>query len=231
MQHDGLRAFIKATSQQLALAGLLSLCLYLTVFKTALAQTGGVSPELKFVLAGDSLTTEEGNPYGWTSQIREISSFFRKGSSINVALNGETAASTLTYRYDQDIHPQRPLQRGQEYYFFIWAGTNDIQVLQHDPITIYNDLKRLWLKGRLDGFKVVAFTLLWRGDLNSNEENVRQQLNKLILTDPSLYDYVVRADLILNQAPKYFRDTILVHPNQAGNLVIASVVTAALAQE
>lgn len=185
----------------------------------------------KFVFEGDSLTSvlSSSDPASkWPTKLQEISYFFRGGLTVNVAHGGDTVANILLYQYDIDVVPQKPTQPDQDFYFFLWAGTNDIKSYHNDATTIYENLKKLWARARSDGFKVVAFPVLWRGDFTPEEQQTRLQLNTLILSNRSLYDYVIRTDLVLYRSYKYFKDEIFVHPNETGNVVIASMVAAAI---
>lgn len=178
-----------------------------------------------FSFEGDSLTNT--SVHGtWPLLIREQSGFFGRGNHHQFAASGETAA-TMVGEYASQAGALA-IAAEQEAYFFLWAGTNDITA-GDSASTIYGNLKTLWVAARTTGYKVVAFTIMPRGDINSTQNDVRIALNALILSDPSLYDFVVRPDVIFSNPAdtvNYISDTL--HLTDAGNAIIARHVIAAV---
>ena len=100
--------------------------------------------------------------------------------------------------YATQIHPLVPTKKSDDAYLFIFAGTNDLYY-GNNASTIYSNLITEWDNAKADGFKVIAFTIPPRSGvyiLNSSQEGNRTVLNNLIIDNSSLYDYLVRPDLL-----------------------------------
>jgi len=119
-----------------------------------------------------------------------------------------------------------------EAWLCVWGGINDIYG-GAPASAVYGHLTNLWRRARDLRFKTVAFTLLkpTAAFLDSTREAERVQLNRLIESDPTLYDYLVRAHLVLPDASdtNYFADAV--HPNALGSALIAREVAHVLGRE
>jgi hypothetical protein len=178
-----------------------------------------------FSFEGDSLTFTPG--FGtWPLKLPAMSGFFSRGVSYQFALAGDTAALMVGEYAAQAGSIAIPA--GQEAYFFLWAGTNDVASGQISvAVTGYNYLKTLWAAARASGYKVIAFTLMLRSDLTPTTNAVRVDLNTLILSDPTLYDGLVRPDIMFTDTGDLstFRDGV--HLTEAANVLVAKAVIAA----
>jgi lysophospholipase L1-like esterase len=189
------------------------------------------------VLYGDSLTFV--NPdrlfnIPWGYQAFEANGRSNLQSVYNSAYTGTATAEQLYY-LSKDIYNLRPGGAVAGSTLFIWGGMNDcLFVLPGGATTAFLDLSNMWTQARQWGFKVVAFTIQ---AVNSNTwssppwtpdaETMRTNLNALILANPRLYDSLIRADLLLDSKnTNLFFDGI--HPNAAGNAIIASNAWATL---
>jgi hypothetical protein len=180
-----------------------------------------------FAFEGDSLTDVSAGTAFWPTQLAANFGFFNRGTSYNFALNGDTAANMVTEYASQAGAVS--IQAGQEAYFLLWAGTNDVIGGATSAATVYGYLKSLWSSARTTGYKVVAFTLIPRGDASLALDKVRIDVNNLILSDATLYDYLVRPDAILtNTADTVNFTSGTVHLTATGNMLIAKAVAAAI---
>jgi peptidoglycan hydrolase-like protein with peptidoglycan-binding domain len=179
------------------------------------------------VFEGDSLTAS--SSIKWPTQLLKLG--LRQFSSATVFNGGEVGdkASSMVGEYAKEGHAHQP-SAGQNAYFFLWAGTNDLAGSNDTPETIYANLKKLWASARADGFKVVAFTVKPFGAINGTPRDAdRVKLNQLIQSDPSLYDYVVRADLVLpNWKNLTYFSTDGTHLTEGGNKKIMIEVATVL---
>lgn len=96
------------------------------------------------------------------------------------------------------------------------VGTNDLRSGELNADQTFRNLKFLWLAGRYDGFKVVAFTV-HSVPCSAVCEAERVKLNNLIRSNPQLYDALVPLDTLFpsNVEPGMFIDRI--HFDKAGN--------------
>lgn len=185
----------------------------------------GAAAQPIFSFEGDSLTNVASTGI-WPLKAAAISGFFARGDHHQFAASGETA-STMVGQYASQAG-SIAISAGQDAYFFLWAGTNDITA-GDSASTIYGNLKTLWAAARTSGYKVVSFTIMPRGDINSTQNGVRLTLNALILSDPSLYDFIVRPDIIFsNPADTVNFNADTLHLTAIGNAVIARHVIAAV---
>lgn len=176
-----------------------------------------------FCFEGDSLTdtTSHGT---WPLSLITNSAFFARGTNHYFAVGGETAA-TMVGEYASEAGAVS--LAGAEAYYFLWAGTNDISLGSlgvPTAATIYGYLTTMWAAARTSGYKVVAFTIMARGDLDATQEGIRVALNLLIRSNSALYDYLIRTDVLLPNVSdtSNFRD--LVHLTPAGNNLLANAV-------
>jgi hypothetical protein len=123
--------------------------------------------------------------------------FFKYGNYYNVALGGDTISNMIN-EYHSQVEFKKPLMRNDVSYLFLWAGINDIRA-DRTSSQIYNNLKTEWEQARADGFKVIAFTITNASgyyNLTASQDTNRNNLNNLILSDTSLYDYIIRPELL-----------------------------------
>lgn len=177
-----------------------------------------------FGFEGDSISSA-GNPYPSTlASSSPTLKFYR--------INNMALASATTTTMVSDIPTQvgtfcTRQANGDERILSVQAGVNDL-LTGVAALTTYDNLKQLWAAARGGGCKVIAFTIMHSTSMTAGIEAERVLLNKLIMSDPTLYDYLARPDKVLNPAAdsSYFSDSI--HPNTAGGSMISSVVDQAL---
>jgi hypothetical protein len=159
----------------------------------------------RIVFEGDSLSDPNGvspitstttwpyyltNNYAWAGV-----------TNYNQAVAGETVVQMLA-EYATEVYPYRP-SGGDQVILFIEGGLND-QGGGASPTTIYNNLKTYWAAARADGFTVVAFTVTNTIFMSSTQFAEIITLNKLIRSDPTLYDHLIEWDTIF---PSPFDET------------------------
>lgn len=144
-----------------------------------------MDPHLQFV--GDSLTVGTGAGAGedYPTQLLDL---LPGGSaaytSNNIGVGGRTAA-TWAPLYLSDVgHYSSVLKKVICLY---WAGTNDI-FAGASAATVYANLQTFWAGVRAQGIKVIATTIIARGNFDAGMEVIRLALNVLIRSDTSLYD-------------------------------------------
>lgn len=177
---------------------------------------------LRVSYMGDSIV-EQPLPT-WPDFVPTYSAYLASaGSAVNYGVNGQRASQMVT-DYPTSAHLNRPLS-GDQGFFFLQGGGNDIS----DGVsaaTVYGYLRELWTLARADTYTVCAVTVLPRGSWGSGSEAEWAALNTLILSDPTLYDVLVRADLVLanplNTADYY--DTT--HPTVLGANRLAQAAAA-----
>lgn len=142
-------------------------------------------PHIQFV--GDSLTVGTGAGAGedYPTQLLAILSGGASAySSNNIGVGGRTAA-TWAPLYLSDVgHYSSALGKVICPY---WAGTNDI-IGGASVATVYANLQTFWAGVRSQGIKVIATTIIARGNFDAGMEDIRLDLNDLIRGDDSLYD-------------------------------------------
>jgi hypothetical protein len=190
------------------------------------------------VIYGDSLSSFwPGNYPFWSYgyQAFELSGLSNAVTFYNTAFTGQTTAS-LRWWFANDVHPFRPYGGVRSAMLYYWAGINDCWRGGVDASGAYANLRYIWATARQWGYDVTAFTL-HRPDPASlvsagyvsppwtpAAEAMRVELNSLILSDPSLYDDLIRVDVLIpsaatNAEPLLSLDGI--HLNAAGNAIIA----------
>ncbi|WP_375414614.1 hypothetical protein [uncultured Bradyrhizobium sp.] len=179
------------------------------------------NPGPLFVFEGDSLTcvTNQGL---WPLILPTVSGFFSRGTSLYYAADGESA-STMVGQYTTQGGTVS-FGSGIEAFYLLWAGTNDI-VSGTSAATTYGYLTTIWAAARASGYKVVAFTIMSRNDNSGAAEIQRIELNRLIRSDASLYDYLVEPDLVFtNPLDMVLFNNTFVHLSAYGNNVLAHMV-------
>lgn len=170
------------------------------------------------VIEGDSFSVTGAK---WPLYLRDSLAFFDT-TQINYAVSGEKA-SDMRDQYLAEPHTSKPV-RGQDYWFFCYAGINDLAGASRSADTVFASLKYLWLNARNDHYKVVAFTVIHSLTLDAGKEAERVALNALIMGNPQLYDYVVdvAAEFDPRTQPALFVDDT--HLTTAGFKMFAGVV-------
>jgi len=182
--------------------------------------------KLIVVIEGDSISDPASIPLNWAVQLTATASpYFGKATVSNYALGGDTA-NNMVGEYATQGQTKRPTNNGDEGWFFLMAGTNDIGGWSFPAADIYDDLKAIWASARADRFKVVAFTILPSGIFTPAQEAIRKSLNTLILSDPSLYDFVIRPDIVLPDPTNAtdYEQVFQLHPTADGSRRIADLV-------
>lgn len=175
-----------------------------------------------FVFEGDSLTNIS-NVGTWPTKLTAQNAFFGRGKSICFAADGDIAANMIS-EYATQAGAVSSLGPGVEAYYFLWAGTNDIGI-GTSASTTYGYLTTIWAAARASGYKVVALTIKPSGTYTAAGALAAVELNRLILSDRSLYDFVVRVDALLpdySDTVNFLADTI--HLTSAGNVLVAQEV-------
>lgn len=181
-------------------------------------------PFIRVSFLGDSIVNQPLPT--WPDYLTTNAVMAGAGSVVNYGVNGARASALVT-GYDAGAHLNRPMLPTDAGWFFLQAGGNDIS----DGVsaaTTYGYLQSLWASARTDGYTVVALPVLPRTSWGSGSSTVWAALNKLILSDPSLYDYIVRADLTLPDPSDalYYYDTT--HPTELGAEMIAEAIATAI---
>jgi hypothetical protein len=190
------------------------------VMITALAE----SLRPRFVIEGDSLSNP-GNLGTWPTKLQALSSHFAKMDYWYFATDGDTAANMVSeYATQGALVAPGPGGLG---FYSLWAGHNDI-VAGTSAATIYGYLTTMWAAARTSGYKVVAWTVMPSNSFTAPQNVVMNALNALILSDATLYDFIIRPDaLFTNPADlSVFNDAT--HLNAAGNVLLAKDVSRTL---
>lgn len=182
-----------------------------------------VEPELigfqSCVIEGDSLSAGY-RGISWWDTIHDYNQFVQCDLNV-LAVPGENTVQMLA-EYDTEAH----LVENKEL-FFVYAGTNDIWASDNNADRTILDLNLLWGKARLDGYKVVAFTLQANCNLPSEWEQQRLELNQLI-RDTNNYDYLIELDEVFPDC-SFGYDSDNLHFNEQGYAKvmqeIATIVT------
>jgi hypothetical protein len=185
----------------------------------------------KFSIVGDSMSA--GTTGLWSTQIQSHP-LFANTIFNNVAVSGAKTFEQDGVYWDSNVLPYAPV--GDEVgYMSSLIGINDIFQVGGSAGTvrdIYERIKGIWQKGRDAGFKVIAFTLQDHsfGSAGIVEaEQRKSQLNQMILSDSSLYDYLVPLHQLIPDELTYAfspngtpPDTL--HLNAEGNQLIADTI-------
>lgn len=177
------------------------------------------------VIEGDSFSNNCVSD--WGGYLATSSPYFDRSQVECVGGNGETVGQMVN-QYATEVQPHflplNSLGSSREKFFFLWAGYNDLNFGSTSD-EIYTDLKTLWANARADGAKVVAFTHFDENTLSAAEVIEKNELNKDILSDPDLYDYLIRTDLLFydwDSQLGWFRNNN--HLNNEGNKVLAEAI-------
>ena len=203
--------------------------------KPVLAQGSNTVTQLKdlktFINIGDSntstnvISTPPGDANNWPYQLGLINPYIADAYQANTARAGTNTEQMLQI-FNSDILPYLPTNNKELVVVSVMGGTNDAAEAINVDST-YNHLKTLWATCRNTGAKVIAMTVLRNG--NPTYQTRIDAINAKIVSDRSLYDYLVRSDLILtdpSDTTYYKLDQI--HLNARGSKVLAYAVNAAL---
>jgi acyl-CoA thioesterase-1 len=133
---------------------------------------------------GDSLTSGVGAGTGedYPSQMEDLLN--ETVTLSNTGVGGITAATIASDTLRNISQYTSALRRNV---ICIWAGTNDL-LADTSAADTYDELKTLWAAARTAGHRVVAATVIARGNFSGPQETARVALNALIKSDPTLYD-------------------------------------------
>lgn len=173
---------------------------------------------VQFVFEGDSRTNTS-NLGTWPLKLPAVNALFARGTKYFYATDGDTAANIVAEYPTQG--GSVALAAGSEQYYLLLAGHNDI-VAGATAAAIYANLKLTWAQARVSNYKVVAYTEFASGGFTAPQNVVLGQLNALILSDPTLYDFVVRLDaLLVNSSDPLIFNPDLTHLTTFGNVLAA----------
>ncbi|HLH30342.1 MAG TPA: SGNH/GDSL hydrolase family protein [Terriglobia bacterium] len=177
-------------------------------------------PRVHVSFIGDSIVRQEKST--WPDFLKDA--FGKTALVVNFGVPGQRASQAVQ-AYDSQAHQNRP-KNGEAGWCFVHIGVNDLAA-GVSPNIVYENVKTLWAKCREDGYKVVAVTILPRVQ-DSQSEARRLDLNRYIMSNPKLYDYLVRPDLKLKDAgdPSLFYDGT--HPTEKGARQLADIIAAEL---
>ena len=185
------------------------------------ADLGKSSIKTQYSFEGDSMSADFSGIISWPEKLLAGVSYLGRSLYSNYATSGNTI-SQMVSQYVTQAGTKAPIITGAPGWFFLMGGTNDC-VAETAAATIYNNIKILWAAAREDGYRVCAFTIASRV-LSPASEIIRNSLNNLILSDSTLYDKLIRLDLVISN----YLDTELVidqtHLTDFGNKVLANHV-------
>lgn len=172
----------------------------------------------RFVYEGDSITYFASS---YANLLPLTDGFFGRGINNNVANNGATTTDIIN-GYATNITPLKPAKDSDDFYLFLMAGINDLQG-GSTALSTYNNLKAIWNQSRQDGFKLIASTVTPANNTWLNTQAKRNnwtELNNYILSDPTLYDYLIRPDLVASNSSDILQYSDGLHPTLASHINI-----------
>lgn len=177
------------------------------------------------VFAGDSLTSGFGVAAGadWPSRLMLHPQFAGGvGVKYNTAVSGRLL-SNLVSGYATEVYPYRPTA-GERVYLFVWIGANDYPT-SVNTTTWLASLNSYLAQARADGFTVVLFTIMRRGEtsISGAREVDRGTLNAGIRASTN-YDILVEPDRAFHYQFGGFWWQDYVHLNAAGYALLATHV-------
>jgi lysophospholipase L1-like esterase len=192
-----------------------------------MALTTSVLFERKVIIEGDSWSSKTTPAIKWPYFLKDSSWYFAHAPVINYARPGDNVA-WMVEQYDTTIHLSRPTKRTDDYWLFVYAGINDLMGLHRPADTIYANLKKIWVRARADGYKVVAFTVCY--SLNfvlPSQEPERLKLNEMIKSSRLLWDKCIDMAAVFDPrtTPEWFTDAT--HLTWDGHKKFAGVVAEA----
>lgn len=186
----------------------------------------------KIVYEGDSLTDTSGAGYptNYPSQIPDYNFDIARAIQVNVATAGDQVQTFISGgQYTSQVQPHKPSSNKEKVIFSFMMGTNDLAA-GRTPAQVYNDLKTVWAQAKSDGFIVVAFCITRSGI--SIRDTGALVVNEAIISDPTLYDYVVRTDLILpNPSDTFYFQVDQLHLTAEGSKKVAKELNRVLVSQ
>jgi lysophospholipase L1-like esterase len=176
------------------------------------------------VYEGDSITAyTTGVSYGTTNyptQIVNYNSEIAKAQQVNVATSGQRLATFISNGdYVTQIQPYKPTSNKEKVLLCLMIGCNDVGD-GTAVATVYANLKTVWAQAKADGFTVIAFGIT-RSTIALRDSGALA-LNALIYSDPTLYDYAIKTEVILpNPADLTYFNADGIHLNENGSKKLA----------
>jgi len=177
---------------------------------------------IRYAFIGDSIT----GPY--VDQLSTPGAFpgFANGTIHNLGASGFTTANMVS-AMAANLDPLKVLMPSDELYGFVLASSNDQAGGSVFPMAMYENLKTLWAGIRARGGKVIAFTplpLKWATFTNSRKDRW-EALTSLVLSDKSLYDYLVEThDIFPDASDLTYWNADGIHLNSTGYALLAQKV-------
>ena len=182
------------------------------------------------VVDGDSRSAGTGVG-DWPTRLGNIPPF--TGATItSVAASGAQTTDRIA-DFSTEVTPLAP-SAGKRGLYMCYLGVNDVfqigGINVSSPRDIYDNLVTLWTDAKALGFEVVAFTLQHHSYTAAGitEPEQRQvQLNKLILSDPSKYDFLIPLHELIPDETIYGIPGVgeyYIHNDSDGNQFIANQV-------
>lgn len=179
-----------------------------------------------FIFSGDSWSNdvvENVEAGDWPTYFLQRGYLAGESNYLVTAVGGRQVATMLA-NYATEIRPFSKSKIEQERTIFILGGINDL-FGNRSATDIYNDLKSMWLNARNDGFNVIAFTVCPSVDLTQTKETQRLALNDLILSDRTLYDFLIRTEILFpNASDTNYFNVDGVHLNSLGAKILGNAV-------
>lgn len=184
-----------------------------------LAQGADEMDSLALIVNGDSTSYDGSGGLGtWAQHLRAVCAYFGRGEVFNLSVPGDTSEDMMD-RYDADF-ADVSLAQFSEKISLERIGYNDA-VSSISAATTYANKVAYWAAQRALGCKVGTFLLTHRDDASGPQNAVHDAVNVLVLSDPTLYDWVFPAN-------EWFTDTSDtsifvdgVHFSEAANLTTA----------
>lgn len=205
-----------------------------------------VSPNSTVVFEGDSLTSgfgltksadnttscktsvSDATCLDWPSQLILMSTLNGKVSAKYIPATAGNRITDMQSRYAASVHSLSPAVTGNPGILFMWGGSNDYGADASSAATIESRLTTYWATAKADGWKVVAFTIMRRGDAkNISGESGRIATNAWIRGQryAGVYDYLIDVDHMINDP---FNTNLFqsdnIHINQSGHYELAKMV-------
>lgn len=173
------------------------------------------------VVNGDSVSYVPPN-WGrgsWTQYLTNAACL-ANDSVTNFAEGGKKILSIRQW-YSAKEHSKAPGTEGRGIYL-LCGGSNDIAA-GRTASQIHDDMRVCWEGARVDGFLIVAFTLLPSSDytVGNGKKAVFDAVNAAIRNDVGRYDYLIELDQHMTD-PAYFSDAY--HTTPLGAQVIWQIV-------
>lgn len=196
--------------------------------------TSNIIPQKKYksiLYDGDSMTSiTDPAPYSATNYPAQLPNFnfdVARSDQYNTAVSGKRLSTFISAgQYVTNIQPRKPTSNKEQVVFMFMIGTNDLGD-GRTPAQVYADLKTVWAQAKADKITVVAFCIT-RTTNATKDPNVIAT-NTLIASDPTLYDYLIRTDLILpNPADLTYFEADGLHLNVNGSKKVAQEISRTL---